>query len=403
MGGALASDRAVDQAGDEDRALESDATVALLRQLVSRASVTPDDAGCQQLIGERLEPLGFKLETLASREVANLWARLGDRGPVFAFAGHTDVVPPGDESAWRSPPFAGIIHDGVLTGRGAADMKGGVAAMITAVERFLGKHDFAACKGSIAFLITSDEEGPAREGTRHVIKTLQARDEHIDYCLVGEPTSARQLGDTARIGRRGSLSARLTVHGTQGHVAYPQLADNPIHRAMPLLGALTAIEWDQGNEHFPPTSLQVSNFHGGTGADNVIPGTCQIDFNIRYCPETTPDTVRARVQALLQEYKVAHEIEWRLSAEPFMTEPGLLSHALTRAIHDVTGLSPMLDTGGGTSDGRFIAPTGTDVLEFGPINASIHQTDEHIDCHDLRSLSSIYERLLEEILITPEE
>lgn len=385
------------------RPLDEDATVRLLQQLVRCASVTPDDAGCQTLIAQHLAPLGFTLETLESDGVTNLWARLGERAPLFAFAGHTDVVPPGDVDAWRSHPFAAVIEDGVLTGRGAADMKGSLAAMVTATERFLARHPAPSLAGSLAFLITSDEEGPAIAGTRHVIDTLQARGEHIDFCLVGEPTSARRLGDTARLGRRGSLSATLLIKGVQGHVAYPQLADNPIHRAMPLLAELTAIEWDQGDAHFPPTSLQISNLHGGSGAGNVIPGSCQVEFNLRFSPATTPEQVRERVAALLHRHAVQHEIHWRLSASPFITGAGRLSQALSRAIGAVTGQSPLLDTGGGTSDGRFIAPTGSDVLEFGPLNASIHQTDEHIDCRDLQSLSCIYERLLEELLITSED
>ena len=368
----------------------------LLEALVQRESITPADAGCQTMIGERLAALGFRLEAMDHGGVTNLWARFGSAAPLFVFAGHTDVVPPGDPAAWRSAPFAAEVQGNVLTGRGAADMKGGLAAMVIATERFLTAQPAPA--GSIAFLLTSDEEGPADHGTRHVIDTLQTRGETIDLCLVGEPTSAERLGDTVRIGRRGSLSARLTLHGTQGHVAYPQLADNPIHRALPLLEALVNIEWDRGNPHFPPTGLQISNLHAGTGAGNVIPGDCEIDFNLRFNPDTTPERIRQRVQELLDAHGVRHSLQWRLGASPFLTRPGRLSDALAASITDVTGIDPALDTGGGTSDGRFIAPTGAEVVEFGPRNGSIHQVDEHIDCRDLHSLSCIYEGLLDRLL-----
>jgi len=338
-------------------------TVALLIDLVRRDSVTPEDRGCQEMLGARLEKIGFTLESMPANGVSNLWARKGDAAPLLVFAGHTDVVPTGNLEHWSSPPFDAAIIDDHVVGRGAADMKGGVAAMITAIERFVqsGQHT----TGSIAILLTSDEEGPATHGTREVIDRLQARSEHIDYCVVGEPTSTDKLGDVIRHGRRGSLGAQVVIKGTQGHVAYPHLADNPIHRAMPAVAELTSIEWDKGNDHFPPTTLQVSNIHAGTGATNVIPGELTIEFNLRY---------------------------------PFITDPGTLTDAMQNAIRQESGITATLDTGGGTSDGRFIAPTGAQVIEFGPINATIHQIDEKVSCTDIDALTRIYESVLQQLL-----
>lgn len=371
-------------------------TIRLLGELVRRASVTPEDAGCQALLGQRLEAMGFRLENLHAQGVSNLWARRGESAPLFVFAGHTDVVPTGEAADWTSPPFEARIVDDHLIGRGAADMKGGIAAMITALERFIDSG--GPQRGSLAVLLTSDEEGPAIHGTRHVIDVLEDRSEKIDYCIVGEPTSDRQLGDTIRHGRRGSLGARLVIRGRQGHVAYPQLADNPIHRAMPALAELAAIEWDQGNAHFPPTTLQISNIQAGTGAVNVIPGLLTVDFNLRYSPETTTDSIRQRIQALCKRHGLDAELSWKDSAHPFITSPGELTDALQQAIGDACGVKATLDTGGGTSDGRFIAPTGAQVVEFGPINATIHQVDERVSCTDIDTLSRIYESVLNQLL-----
>jgi succinyl-diaminopimelate desuccinylase len=371
-------------------------TVSLLAELVQRDSVTPDDKGCQDLLGKRLESAGFKLEHMPSNGVTNLWARRGNTAPLLVFAGHTDVVPTGDLDAWSSPPFDAGIKDDHLYGRGAADLKGGGAAMTVAIERFIasGSHVY----GSIAMLLTSDEEGPATDGTRVVIDQLQARNEQIDYCIVGEPTSAEKLGDVIRHGRRGSLGAKVTIHGKQGHVAYPHLANNPVHRAMPALAKLTDIVWDQGNDHFPATTLQISNIHAGTGATNVIPGTLTVEFNLRYSPETSIEHIQATVQNLFNEHDLKIEISWKDSAHPFITTPGTLTDVTQKAIGDELGISASLDTGGGTSDGRFIAPTGAQVIEFGPINATIHQIDECVSCTDIDSLTKIYESVLHQLL-----
>ncbi|MGQ7843707.1 succinyl-diaminopimelate desuccinylase [Granulosicoccus sp. 3-233] len=371
-------------------------TIELLVNLVQRDSVTPEDKGCQSMLGERLERIGFTLESIPSGGVSNLWARLGTEAPLFAFAGHTDVVPTGEVQDWSSPPFAAHIVDDHLIGRGAADMKGGVAAMITAIERFVGAG--ALKNGSIAVLLTSDEEGPATDGTCKVIEALEARQEKIDYCIVGEPTSDQQLGDIIRHGRRGSLGATLLIRGKQGHVAYPQLADNPVHRALPALAELTAIEWDQGNAHFPPTTLQISNIHAGTGATNVIPGQLVVEFNLRYSPETSIATIQQTVDELCSRHQLQSELTWKDSARPFITSPGTLTDAVQKAISDEAGISATLDTGGGTSDGRFIAPTGAQVIEFGPINATIHQVDERVSCSDIDALSRIYESTLQQLL-----
>ncbi len=372
------------------------ATVDLARELVSRASVTPGDAGCQQLLGERLAALGFELEPMAFGEVSNLWARRGRAGPLFCFAGHTDVVPPGPADRWQHPPFSAAVHDGALWGRGAADMKGSLAAMVTACEAFVGTHPDH--RGSIAFLITSDEEGPSVDGTVKVVEALEARGETIRWCLVGEPSSTDRAGDTVKNGRRGSLGGRLTVHGVQGHVAYPHLADNPIHALAPALLELTTTSWDQGSEHFPPTTFQISNIHGGTGADNVIPGELEVWFNFRFSTAVTAPELKERVAAILRHHGVRHDIHWRLSGEPFLTPAGALVDAVQAAVKTVTGMDTRLSTAGGTSDGRFIAPTGAEVVELGPVNATIHKVDERVDVADLDRLSLMYLRVLEELL-----
>ena len=371
-------------------------SIALLTDLVQRDSVTPQDKGCQTLIADRLQACGFTIEWMNSGEVTNLWARRGTQAPLLVFAGHTDVVPTGDESSWSSPPFSAEIIDGYLCGRGAADMKGGVAAMVTAMERFVAAS--AEHAGSIAILLTSDEEGPAVDGTVKVIEKLVARSEAIDYCIVGEPTSAERFGDVIRNGRRGSLGACLRIKGIQGHVAYPHLADNPVHRAAPALTELVSIIWDNGDAHFPPTTLQISNIHAGTGATNVIPATAEIEFNLRYSPATTIEHIQSTVEQLCERHKLDYDIEWKDSARPFITQPGTLTDALQQSIQEHTGHNATLDTGGGTSDGRFIAPTGAQVIEFGPINKTIHQIDERILCEDIDTLSSIYESVMAQLL-----
>ncbi len=371
-------------------------TLALAMELIRRRSVTPEDAGCQALLAQRLKPLGFTIDWMRFGEVENLWARRGAEGPLFVFAGHTDVVPPGPEVQWQSPPFEPTLRDGHLYGRGAADMKSSIAAMVTACERFLAAHPEP--KGSIAFLITSDEEGPAVDGTVKVVERLEQRNEKIDWCLVGEPTCAARLGDTLKNGRRGSLGGRLRVLGKQGHIAYPHLANNPIHAALPALTELTAIRWDEGNAFFPPTSFQISNIHGGTGATNVIPGELEVLFNFRFSTEVTEETLRQQVESLLDSHGFDHELEWTLSGHPYLTRPGRLVEACRRAIREVTGMEAELSTSGGTSDGRFIAPTGAQVVEFGPLNATIHQIDERIGVEELEQLSGIYERILEQLL-----
>lgn len=372
------------------------ATLDLTRDLISRPSVTPDDQGCQDVLIERLEKLGFRTERLRFEDVDNIWLRRGTEGPVFAFAGHTDVVPPGPIEKWQSPPFEPEIREGVLYGRGAADMKGSIAAMTTAVERFVTAHPDH--QGSIAFLITSDEEGPSINGTVKVVEVLEARDEKIDWCLVGEPSSTARVGDVIKNGRRGSLSGTLTVFGKQGHVAYPHLADNPIHRLAPALAELAAQQWDPGNEFFPPTTFQVSNLNAGTGANNVIPGEALALFNFRFSTETTEDELKQRVHAILDKHGLDYQLEWTLSGLPFLTPEGELVEAACKAIKQETGLDTELSTAGGTSDGRFIAPTGAQVLELGPLNASIHQVNEHVRVEDLDTLSTIYERILEQLL-----
>lgn len=371
-------------------------TLELARDLIARPSVTPDDRGCQQLIGERLAALGFRLEFMNFGEVTNLWARRGSEGPLLAFAGHTDVVPTGPESAWTSPPFRPEIRDGMLYGRGAADMKGSIAAMVTACERFLAAHPDH--RGSLAFLITSDEEGIATDGTVKVIETLEARNEKIDWCLVGEPSSVRQAGDVVKNGRRGSLSGTLRVRGVQGHVAYPHLADNPVHRALPALAELAATVWDEGNAFFPPTTFQISNIHAGTGATNVIPGMLEVLFNFRYSTESSEAGLKQRVHALLDGYGLDYRLDWFHSGAPFLTPAGELVEAVRAAVRQVTGLETELSTGGGTSDGRFIAPTGAQVVELGPVNATIHKVDECVAVDELERLTQMYEGVLRHLL-----
>ncbi|WP_295579870.1 succinyl-diaminopimelate desuccinylase [uncultured Lamprocystis sp.] len=374
-------------------------TLDLARALIRRASVTPVDAGCQDLMAERLAAVGFRIEPMPCGEVTNLWARRGQSGPLFCFAGHTDVVPPGPRADWASDPFDPQIRDGMLYGRGAADMKGSLAAMVTAAEHFVAAHPDHA--GSIAFLITSDEEGIATEGTVKVVETLAARGEQIDYCLVGEPSSLEQLGDCLKVGRRGSLTGLLTVHGKQGHVAYPQRANNPFHAAVGALAALCAEVWDQGNAHFPPTSFQIANLNMGTGADNVIPGRLTAQFNLRFSTELTADLIETRVRRLLDAGGFTYDLTWRLSGNPFLTPAGELVAATGAAITAVTGMEAQPSTTGGTSDGRFIAPTGAQVVEFGPRNATIHQVDECVSVADLDQLSVIYQRILERLLGRP--
>ena len=372
-------------------------TLQLAQALLQRRSITPDDAGCQQLLSERLAPLGFVSEPMPFGEVQNLWLRRGDSGPVFCFAGHTDVVPTGPEEKWQYPPFSATLADGMIHARGAADMKGSIAAFVTACERFLAEHP--GHRGSIAFLITSDEEGPAADGTVKVIETLEARSEKIDWCLVGEPTSTSQVGDVVKNGRRGSLNGQLTIRGIQGHVAYPHLARNPVHQAAPALAELAATEWDQGNAHFPPTSFQIANIHAGTGATNVIPGELEAGINFRFSTEQSEAGLRQQVEALLDRHGLDYQLEWKLSGNPFITEGGALLEATCAAIEEVAGYRPEVNTAGGTSDGRFIAPTGAQVLELGPLNATIHKLNECVSSDDLDTLSRIYQRILERLLL----
>lgn len=372
-------------------------TLVLTQQLIALPSVTPADHGCQRLIAERLAPLGFKAEYLNFEEVENLWLRRGTEGPVFCFAGHTDVVPTGPLTAWDSPPFQPEIRDGLLYGRGAADMKGSIAAFVIAAENFVREHP--EHQGSIAMLITSDEEGPSKHGTVKVVETLEARHEKITWCLVGEPSSSQQLGDMIKNGRRGSLNAKLTVHGKQGHVAYPQLADNPIHRVAPALAELAAEVWDHGNEFFPPTSFQISNLNAGTGANNVIPGSLEALINFRFSTELTEEEIKQRTTTILNKYVKNYYLEWSLSGQPFLTAQGKLVAATVKAIQEILNIETELSTSGGTSDGRFIAPTGAEVLELGPCNASIHQINECVNINDLSKLARLYQRILEILLL----
>ena len=371
-------------------------TLELTRQLIERPSVSPTDGGCQALMIERLRAIGFRIESLPFGPVENFWARRGDSGPVFCFAGHTDVVPPGPLEEWRTDPFKAVIEDGLLYGRGAADMKSGLAAMITASEEFIGRHPNH--HGAIAFLITSDEEGPSVDGTRKVVEVLRGRGESIDWCLVGEPSSEEELGDTVKIGRRGSLSGRLTVHGVQGHVAYPQHANNPVHSLAPALAELTSRTWDAGNAHFQPTTFQVSNIAAGTGAPNVIPGELKLRFNLRFSTEQTVESLQATVESLLKRYGVNYTLAWFISGYPFLTPPGVLSNAVTRAVRDELHVETKLSTTGGTSDGRFIAPMGAQVIELGVVNATIHKVNECVRVADIDRLHGVYRRTLEVLL-----
>jgi succinyl-diaminopimelate desuccinylase len=369
----------------------------LTRDLITRPSVSPTDGGCQALMIERLAAAGFNVESLRFGPVDNFWAKHGSGAPVFCFAGHTDVVPSGPLDEWRSDPFDPVIRDGLLYGRGAADMKSGLAAMLTASEEFIGEHP--RHRGTIAFLITSDEEGPSVDGTRRVVEVLRERQESIDWCLVGEPSSETTLGDTIKIGRRGSLSGRLTVHGIQGHIAYPQLADNPVHALAPALAELAVRVWDRGNEHFQPTSFQVSNISAGTGAPNVIPGELRARFNLRFSTEQTVEGLKQIVEEILRRHRVKYTLEWFISGHPFLTVPGTLSQAAARAVQEQLQISPKLTTGGGTSDGRFIAPMGAQVIELGVINESIHKVNECVRVEDIDRLQRIYKRTLELLLV----
>ncbi len=372
-------------------------TLALAIELIRRQSITPRDEGCQELLAARLRELGFAAESLCFGDVTNLWARYGSQPPLFVFAGHTDVVPPGPEDQWRFPPFAGIVDDGTLHGRGAADMKGSLAAMVTACERFVSSHPHPL--GSIAFLVTSDEEGPAHDGTLKVIEHLQARQEHIDWCLIGEPSGREMVADTIKNGRRGSLNAHLWVHGLQGHVAYPERVVNPIHRFAPALAELTTTVWDDGNAFFPPTSFQISNLRAGIGADNVVPGVLEAQFNFRYSTVFTAAELEARVETILARHGLDYTIDWRASGDPFLTPGGRLLEATIRSVLELIGIHCEVSTTGGTSDGRFIARTGAEVIELGPVNATIHQVNEQVRTKDLDTLSLIYERILGHLLV----
>ncbi|UCG97302.1 MAG: succinyl-diaminopimelate desuccinylase [Burkholderiales bacterium] len=372
------------------------ATLQLAQQLIACRSVTPDDGGCQPLIAARLAAAGFSAETIARNGTTNVWLRRGRQRPTVVFAGHTDVVPPGPLEQWATDPFKPTIRDGMLFGRGASDMKASLAAFAIAAEEFVRAHP--AHPGSIALLLTSDEEGPATDGTVAVVERLTARDEAIDYCIVGEPTSVDHLGDVIKNGRRGSLSGRLLVRGIQGHVAYPHLARNPIHQAAPALADLAAEVWDHGNAHFPPTTLQISNIHAGTGALNVIPGSCEVEFNLRFAPVSTATALMQRIEGILRRHGLDYELAWTVGAQPFLTEPGRLSEALSAAIELATGRRPQLSTTGGTSDGRFIATICPQVVEFGPPNATIHKVNECVRVADLEPLKDVYRHTLEFLL-----
>ncbi|MEM5529018.1 succinyl-diaminopimelate desuccinylase [Gammaproteobacteria bacterium AS21] len=376
--------------------MKTSATIELLSDLISRKSVTPEDAGCQDVLIERLEKMGFIIEKMPFENVKNFWARRGTQSPVLCFAGHTDVVPSGPTDLWHSDPFTPTIKEGYLYGRGAADMKGGIAAWITALERFLENH--SDHQGSIALLITSDEEGPFINGTTRVIDTLEARNEKIDWCVVGEASSTDKLGDIIKNGRRGSLSGKLKIKGVQGHVAYPHLVKNPIHLGANAIAEITAEQWDDGNDFFPPTSFQISNYHAGTGANNIVPGEAVIDFNFRFSTQSTESGLKARTHAILDKQAIDYSIDWAFSGNPFITEKGELIDASRAAIKAVTGLDTELSTSGGTSDGRFIAPTGAQVIELGPVNATIHKINECVKVDDLDTLSNVYENILARLL-----
>lgn len=374
-------------------------TIKLAKELIALNSVTPNDAGCQQLIVSRPGLSGFTATHLKYNDVDNLWLQHGQGEPVLVLLGHTDVVPAGEVTEWQSDPYTPTIKDGYLYGRGAADMKGSLAAMVTAMERFVKAHPDH--KGALALLLTSDEEGNAVDGTCKVVNYLQEQNIRINWCLVGEPTSHSSAGDTIKIGRRGSLNGTLKVHGIQGHVAYPELANNPIHTVVPALSELCNTIWDHGNEHFPPTGFQISNIRAGTGADNVIPGTIEVQFNFRYSTIFTEDELVNNVNAVLNRYQLSYEIEWRSPGQPFVTEGGQLLDAVRSSINEITGIEPVQSTDGGTSDGRFIAPGGAEVVELGPVNATIHKINECISTQDLETLSTIYERVLEKLLLQP--
>lgn len=369
--------------------------IELAQQLIRRPSLSPDDAGCQALLIARLEAIGFQVEPMHIGDTLNFWATRGE-GETLAFAGHTDVVPPGDANRWINPPFEPTIRDGMLFGRGAADMKGSLAAMVVAAERFVAAHPNH--QGRLAFLITSDEEASAANGTVKVVERLMARNERMDYCLVGEPSSTEVVGDVVKNGRRGSITANLTIHGVQGHVAYPHLADNPVHRAMPALNELVATEWDQGNEFFPPTSMQIANVKAGTGSNNVIPGEFFVQFNFRFSTELTDQMIRERVTALLERHQLRYTLEWNLSGQPFLTSRGKLVDAVVNAVAHYNEIKPQLLTTGGTSDGRFIARMGAQVVELGPVNATIHKINECVKASDLQMLSRMYQRIMEQLI-----
>ncbi len=373
-------------------------TLELCKALIARPSISPDDRGCQDLLAFELEGLGFTVEQLPFGEVSNFWARRGTSGPVLCFAGHTDVVPAGNRAEWNSDPFVATERDGYLYGRGAADMKGSIAAMVIACRDFIAKNP--KHKGSIAFLITSDEESIAVDGTRRVVETLEARNEKIDWCIVGEPSSVTRTGDTIKNGRRGSLNGILKVKGQQGHVAYPERARNPIHGFVPALAEMCTIEWDRGNKYFPPTRFQISNINAGTGANNVIPGSMEILFNFRFSSELTAEQLKARTHAVFDKHYKDYELVWQLSGNPFLTPEGELVAAARSSIRDVMGIETELSTSGGTSDGRFIAPTGAQVVELGPINATIHKINECVEIAELDRVSAIYRRMLEKLLLT---
>ena len=375
----------------------TDRTLQLAQELIRRRSVTPDDQGCQELMIGRLEAIGFDIHRLRFEDVDNFWARRGSEGPLIVFAGHTDVVPTGPIDDWQHDPFSAQIVDDKLYGRGAADMKSSLAAFVTAIEDFVQAHP--QHKGSIGLLITSDEEGPSVNGTVKVVQWLQQQGINIDYCVVGEPSSENELGDIIKNGRRGSLNGKLKIFGKQGHVAYPHLAVNPIHQAAPALTDLVNETWDEGNEYFPATSFQVSNIQAGTGAENVIPGKLEIDFNFRFSTSVTEAELKQRTEAVLHKHGLNFQIDWRLSGNPFLTKAGALVSATQRAVESVLGKPPRLSTGGGTSDGRFIAPTGAEVVELGPLNQTIHQVNEHVSASDPAILSSIYQQILENLLL----
>ncbi len=369
--------------------------IELAQQLIRRPSLSPDDAGCQALLIARLQAIGFTVEPMPMGDTLNFWAWRGE-GETLAFAGHTDIVPAGDANRWINPPFEPTIRDGMLFGRGAADMKGSLAAMVVAAERFVAAHP--QHRGRLAFLITSDEEASAANGTVKVVERLMARNERLDYCLVGEPSSTEIVGDVVKNGRRGSITANLTVHGVQGHVAYPHLADNPVHRALPALNELVATEWDCGNEFFPPTSMQIANVQAGTGSNNVIPGEFEVQFNFRFSTESTDESIKTRVQALLDRHQLRYTIEWKLSGQPFLTARGKLVDAVVRAVAHYNEIKPQLLTTGGTSDGRFIARMGAQVVELGPVNATIHKINECVKASDLQLLSRMYQRIMEQLV-----